>query len=261
MLISHALVLGITQGITEALPISSSAHLVLIPWLLKWQYQGVSFDIALHMGTAVAFGTYFFKDWVEIIGSAFTKNAARKNNMLWYIVIGTIPGGLAGLILEKKADTAFRSPLIIAVMLMIFAVVLWLADHFGKKYKPMEKVGLKASISIGLAQALAIIPGVSRSGITMTAGLFGGFSREAAARFSFLLATPIVFAAAALKLPKMHSSELDPAFWVGVISSAITGFLAIHFLLKFIKKSNLNIFVFYRILFAIAIVILFIGRT
>ena len=260
MLISHALVLGIVQGLSEALPISSSAHLVLIPWLLKWHYQGISFDIALHLGTAVAFGAYFFKDWVEIIGAAFTKNTAHRSNMLWYIVIGTIPGAIAGLILEKKAETVFRSPVVIAVMLLVFAVVLWLADHFGKKEKAMEKIGLKTSISIGLSQALAIIPGVSRSGITITAGLFEGFSREAAARFSFLLATPIVFAAVVLKLPELRSIGLSASFWAGVISSAVSGFLAIHFLLKFIKRSSLNIFVFYRIAFAIIIIIFFMMR-
>lgn len=260
MVISHAIALGIVQGLTESLPISSSAHLVLIPWLLKWNYQGISFDIALHMGTAVAFGAYFFRDWAGIIGAAFTKNKEHKSNMLWYIVIGTIPGALAGLILEKKAETAFRSPLVIAAMLLVFAIVLWLADHLGKKEKAMEKIGLKASVSIGLAQALAIIPGVSRSGITMTAGLFEGFSREAAAKFSFLLATPIVFAAAALKLPHLRSAELNTAFWAGVVSSAVSGFLAIHFLLKFIRRSNLNIFVFYRIVFAILILMIFIAR-
>ena len=255
MPISHAIILGIVQGLTEALPISSSAHLVIIPWLFKWHYQGISFDIALHFGTALAFGIYFFNDWIKIIKSAFAKERSRANNLLWCIAIGTIPGALAGLVLEKKAETVFRSPAVIMAMLLIFAVILWLADHLGKKEKTMDKMDLKRSVTIGLAQMLAIIPGVSRSGITMTAGLFEGFSRETAAKFSFLLATPIVFAAAALKLPKLHAADLNTAFWAGVIASAVSGFAAIHFLLDFVKKSSLNVFVFYRIIFAIGILV------
>ena len=260
MPISHAVILGIIQGLTEALPISSSAHLVIVPWFFKWHYQGISFDIALHIGTAFAFGIYFFKDWVEMFKSAFIKERTRRNNLLWYIIVGTIPGALAGLILEKKAETIFRSPLLIAAMLAAFAVILWLADHLGNKKKTMAQVGLKSSLAIGLAQAIAIIPGVSRSGITMTAGLFDGFSRETAAKFSFLLATPIVFAAAVLKLPKLHAADFNTAFWAGVVSSAVSGFFAIHFLLKFVRKSSLNIFVYYRIALAIIITALFITR-
>ncbi|MDD5136843.1 MAG: undecaprenyl-diphosphatase UppP, partial [Candidatus Omnitrophica bacterium] len=245
MPISHAVILGIIQGLTEVLPISSSAHLVIVPWFSGWQYQGLSFDVALHLGTALALGIYFFKDWIDIFKA--------RHNMLWYIIVGTIPGALAGLLLEEKAETVFRSPVVIMTALAVFAVILWIADHAGKKDKAMDKIGLKESLAIGLAQAIAIIPGVSRSGITITAGLFGGFSREAAARFSFLLATPIVFAAAALKLPKLHAADLNAAFWAGVITSAASGFAAIHFLLKFVRKSSLNIFVFYRIIFAIVV--------
>ncbi len=260
MPVSHAIILGIIQGLTEILPISSSAHLVVIPWFLKWQYQGLSFDIALHVGTALALSIYFFKDWIGIFKAAFAKDASRKNNILLYLALGTIPGALAGLILEKNAETVFRSPLMIAVMLAAFAVILWLADHFGNKKKMMGEMDLKSAITIGLAQAIAIIPGVSRSGITMTAGLFEGFSKEAAARFSFLLATPIILAAAVLKLPKLYAADFNTAFWAGVISSAVSGFAAIHFLLKFIKKSSLNVFVIYRVAFAL-IILFFIVRV
>lgn len=248
MSISHAVVLGIVQGLTEVFPISSSAHLVIIPWIFKWSYQGLSFDVALHIGTALAFIVYFFKDWVEMISS--------RNKFFWFLVIATIPGAFAGLILERKAETIFRSPLLIAIMLLVFAVILWLADYLGKKQRSIEQIDLKTAITIGLAQAIAIIPGVSRSGITMTAGLFKGLSREAAAKFSFLLATPIIIAAGVLKLSKLHTSDLNAAFWLGVISSAISGFIGIRYLLNFVKKSSLKIFVWYRIVVSIIILIM-----
>jgi len=253
MPVSHAIILGITQGLTEALPISSSAHLVLIPWLFKWRYQGVSFDVALHLGTAAAFGLYFFRDWVDILKKAFAKNIPGENNIFRCLVVGTIPAVFAGLILEKKAETAFRAPLAMAAMLAVFAALLWWADHAGKKAGGMKDLNFKKSVTIGFAQALAIIPGVSRSGITITAGLFEGFSREASAKFSFLLATPIVMAACALKLPKLHPADMNAAFWAGVIASAVSGFIAIHFLLRFVRRANLNIFVFYRLILAAAI--------
>ena len=257
MPVLHAIILGIVQGVTEVFPISSSAHLVLIPWIFKWRYQGLSFDVALHIGTALAFIIYFFKDWVDIIGSAFTQDKSRKNNLLWYIVIGTIPAAIAGLILEKKAETVFRSPVLMALMLVIFAIILWWADCSGKKDKPMDKIDLKAAIQIGLAQMLALIPGVSRSGITITAGLFKGFSREAAAKFSFLLATPVIIAAGVLKLHKLHSTDLNTPFLTGVILSAVSGYIAISFLLRFVRKSSLKVFVFYRIALAAVVLITF----
>lgn len=254
MPVLHAAILGVIQGVTEVLPISSSAHLVIFPWFFGWNYQGLSFDVALHLGTALAFIIYFFKDWVGIVGSAFSRG---KNNLFWCLVAGTIPGALAGLILEKKAETVFRSPLVIMAMLAIFAVILWLADHLGKKNKGMETVDMKTAIFIGFAQAIAIIPGVSRSGITMTAGLVKGFSRDAAAKFSFFLATPIVIAAGVLKLHKLQPADLNAPFWTGILFSAVSGFIAIHFLLNFVKRSSLNIFVFYRFALAVAVLIAF----
>lgn len=255
MSVPHAIILGIIQGLTEALPISSSAHLVIFPWFFNWQYQGLSFDVALHVGTALAFVIYFLNDWIEIISAAFTREKLPKNNLFWCIVIGTMPAALAGLVLERKAETIFRSPLIIMSMLAIFAIILWSADYLGKKQKSIEHIDIKTSIIIGLAQVFALIPGVSRSGITITAGLFKGFSREAAARFSFLLATPIVIAAGVLKLSKLHVSNLTISFWMAIIFSAISGFIGIHFLLNFVKKSSFKIFVFYRIALAIVILI------
>jgi len=260
MSISHAVILGIVQGLTEVFPISSSAHLVIIPWFLKWHYQGLAFDVALHVGTAFAFVAYFFKDWIKIITSAFTKDKTRKDNMFWYLIIATMPGAFAGLIFEKKAEAAFRSPLLIALMLSVFAIILWLADHIGKRNRQMGQMDFKAALTIGLAQAAAIIPGVSRSGITMTAGLLKGFTREAAAKFSFLLATPIIVAAGVLKLPKLHAADLNGAFWLGVAASAISGFLGIGILLNFVRRSSLDIFVWYRIAASVLILIAFLAR-
>ena len=253
MPVLHAIILGVIQGLTEVLPISSSAHLFIFPWFFKWHYQGLCFDVALHVGTALAFIIYFFNDWVKIISSAFARGKAHSN-LFWYIVIGTIPGALVGLLLEKKAETVFRSPLLIGGMLAIFAVILWLADNFGRKERSIESLDMKSAIMIGFAQAIAIIPGVSRSGITMTAGLFKGFSRQATARFSFLLATPVVIAAGILKLSKLHACDLNMPFWVGILFSTISGFIGIYFFLDFVKKHSLNIFVYYRI--ALAAVIL-----
>ncbi|MFA5276230.1 MAG: undecaprenyl-diphosphate phosphatase [Candidatus Omnitrophota bacterium] len=252
MPVAHAVILGIIQGLTEVLPISSSAHLFLFPWFFKWHYQGLSFDVALHAGTALAFMVYFFKDWIDII--------TGKKKLFWYIVIATIPAALAGLLLEDKAEIVFRSPLLVAIMLALFGIILWLADNLGRKERPIEKLDFRTVFTIGLAQTVALIPGVSRSGVTITAGLFKGLTRQAAARFSFLLATPIVVAAGALKLSKLHISDLNPPFWTGILFSALSGLIGIHFLLGFVRKSSLNAFVYYRIILAVIILALYFAR-
>jgi len=260
MTVWHAAILGIVQGLSEILPVSSSAHLFILPWFFRWPYQGLTFDVALHLGTALAFGMYFFKDWLDIIGSAFTKDTKRKGDLFWYLAIGTVPAAIAGLLLEKKAETVFRSPLLIAGMLVLFALILWVADRFAKQQKDLSALNIKSALAIGLAQALAIIPGVSRSGITITAGLFAGFKRESSARISFLLSTPVICAAALLKLPKLHAADLNMAFWLGVICSGLSGYAAIAFLLNFVKKSNFNVFVAYRFILAAGIVAVYLWR-
>lgn len=254
MPVLHAIILGVVQGLTEALPISSSAHLVIFPWFFSWHYQGLSFDVALHVGTALAFGIYFFRDWLGIISAAFAKDRSNRSNLLWYIIIATIPAAFAGLLLEEKAETIFRAPAVIMSMLALFAIILLAADYLGKKQRSVAEIDFKTALTIGLAQVFALVPGVSRSGITITAGLLKGLSREAAARFSFLLATPILVAAGALKLPKLQADDLNVSFWMGVIFSAFSGFIAIHFLLKFVRRSSFKIFAYYRI--ALAVIIL-----
>jgi undecaprenyl-diphosphatase len=199
--ILQAVILGLAQGLGEFLPISSSAHLVLIPWLLRWTDPGLTFDVALHVGTLVAVVLYFWKDWWQLIIKGFTDVRSVKGRLFWYLVVATVPGAIAGFLLEKKAETLFRSPLLIAIMLILMGIFLYWSDHRSSKNMEMNNITFRTSLLIGISQALAIIPGVSRSGITMSTGLLMGLTREGAARFSFLLSTPIIFGAAVVKLP------------------------------------------------------------
>lgn len=167
MTVLHALILGIVQGLGEFLPISSSAHLVLIPWLFGWEDPGLTFDVALHMGTLFAVVLYFWKDWVRLVKAALRREASAEKRIFWYLVVATIPGGLFGLALEKKAETTFRAPLLIAIMMIVMGIILYLADR-KRQLRKMNTMTMADAIWIGLSQALAIIPGVSRSGSTMT---------------------------------------------------------------------------------------------
>ncbi len=193
--IFHAAVLGIVQGLSEFLPVSSSAHLIIIPWFAGWEDPGATFDVALHMGTLAALLAFFWRDWVKIL-------TEWNKPMLWFIVIASIPGAVFGYKYEKYFDTVFHAPLIIGVFMMVMGAVMGLAEKFGKKLEDMDSMTWGKSLFIGCAQVLALMPGVSRSGITMTAGVASGFKRESAAKFSFLLATPITAGAGLLKL--MH---------------------------------------------------------
>ena len=170
----QAAILGLVQGLGEFLPISSSAHLVLIPWLFKWNDPGLSFDIALHVGTLIAVAIYFWKDWLRLVTKGFTDVRSTEGRLFWYLVAATIPGAVAGFLLEKKAETIFREPMLIATMLILLGVILYWADKKSVKKIEMNRITFRTSLLIGLSQALAIIPGVSRSGITMTMGLLMG---------------------------------------------------------------------------------------
>jgi len=184
MTVLHALVLGIVQGLGEFLPISSSAHLVLIPWLFGWNDPGLTFDVALHMGTLLAVVLYFWQDWIRLIKAALRRQASDDKRIFWYLVLATIPGGLFGLALEEKAETVFRAPLLIGIMLIVMGILLYLADK-KRQLRKMDTMTMADAIWIGLSQALAIIPGVSRSGSTMTTARLLGLTREDAARFFF----------------------------------------------------------------------------
>lgn len=255
----QSIILGITQGVSEFLPISSSAHLVLIPYLFHWQYNGLVFDTALHFGTVMAIVFYFYKDWLNIIKSGF-KSPTKSDlppNFLWQILIATIPAGIAGLILENYVEKYFHSPLLLAINLIVFGLILWLTDKLAKSKQEINRISFGQSLLVGFSQCLALIPGVSRSGITMIASRGLGLKREDAARFSFLLGTPAMIGAFLIQARKLQSSDLNLPFFLGVILSAIAGFLAIKFLLNYLKKSNFSVFLWYRIILAIIVMAVF----
>ncbi len=246
----EAIILGIVQGLTEFLPISSTAHLILFPWFLNWrgEINTLTFDVALHAGTLLALILFFWRDWLELI--------FKKQRLFGLIILASIPAGAAGYLLNDIVENNLREPLVISIMLIAVGILMLVAERTDK-YKGLEKTGLKDSLIIGLAQAIAIIPGVSRSGITISAGLFRGFEREAAARFSFLLSTPLIAGATALHLKEALISQTNHdfrLFFAGIITSFITGFIAIKFLLKFLKKNPLNLFVYYRFVLSAVII-------
>ena len=258
----QAAILGLVQGLGEFLPISSSAHLVLVPWLFKWNDPGLTFDIALHIGTLIAVAIYFWKDWLNLITKGLTNIRSTEGRLFWYLVVATIPGAVMGFLLEKKAETIFREPVLIATMLILLGVLLYWADRRGVKNIEMNRITFKTSLLIGLSQALAIIPGVSRSGITITMGLSMGLTREGAARFSFLLAAPIIFGAALVKLPFLisHPSVVNINFITGILVSFITGILSIGFLLRYIQTRNFLPFVWYRFILGSLVIVIVLMR-
>jgi undecaprenyl-diphosphatase len=254
----HATVLGAVQGLTEVLPISSSAHLILIPRFLHWPESGLTFDVALHVGTFIALALYFWRDIVELCFSFFKGVTGRglhtpAERLPFYIIAGTIPAAIAGKTLEEPIEQIFRSnPLFIAGFLVVFGLILAFADTTGAKRWKMDRITLQSALIIGLAQCLALLPGVSRSGITITAALLIGFNREAAARFSFLLSLPVVAGAAVLKLGHLvrhgiPATEAAPMA-IGIVVSAIFGYLSVAFLLRLVQRASLYPFVWYRLL-------------
>jgi len=249
-LIVEAIILGVIQGLTEFFPVSSTAHLIVVPWLFGWKgdVNTLTFDVALHAGTLTALLFYFWKDWLEL----FTRN----QKFLGLIIIASIPAGAAGFFLNDIVETTLRKPFLISLMLVAVGLVMLAAER-SEKSRTIEKTNFIDSLIIGIAQAIAIIPGVSRSGITISAGLFRGLRREASARFSFLISTPIIAGAILLHLKKFLTSQ-EPhdlqLFTAGFISSSITGFFAIMFLLNFLKKYPLNLFVYYRFILAVVII-------
>ncbi len=256
MTILQAVVLGLAQGLGEFLPISSSAHLILIPWLLRWTDPGLTFDVALHVGTLVAVVLYFWKDWWQLILQGFTDVRSVKGRLFWYLAAASVPGALSGYLLEKKAETIFRSPMLIAVMLIGMGILLYWADRRGSKKIEIHQITFGTSLCVGISQALAIIPGVSRSGVTMTTGLLMGLNREGAARFSFLLSTPIIFGAAMVKLPGVlaNPSAITLDFIIGTAVSCLTGIASIGFLLRYVQTKDFLPFVWYRFLLGAVVV-------
>lgn len=254
MEIYQALILGIVQGLTELLPISSSAHLTIIPWIFNWNIPD-SFDVALHFGTLLAIVIYFFKDWIQLIKGGYCyavkKEKTVQGRMFWYIVLATIPGGIIGFILDHFFEGVLSRPIIIAIALIVMGIILYLVDKNAKSKIKYEEMNLKQTFLIGLSQALAFIPGVSRSGITITTARAMGITREAAAKYTFLLSTPIVFAATVFKFKDF---VFNLPFIVGVLTSFIVGLFVIKFLLQYLKKGSFKAFAIYRIVFGILII-------
>jgi len=260
--IVQSVVLGLAQGLGEFLPISSSAHLVLVPWFFRWTDPGLTFDVALHVGTLVAVVLYFWRDWWQLIIKGFTDVRSAKGRLFWYLAAASVPGAAAGYLLEKKAETIFRSPVLIATMLIVMGILLYWADRRSAKNVAIEDITFGTSILIGISQALAIIPGVSRSGITITTGLLMGVTREDAARFSFLLSAPIILGAAMVKLPHVisNSSMITVSFIIGMLVSCVTGIVSIGFLLRYVQTKNFLPFAWYRFMLGALVITMTILR-
>lgn len=265
MNVVHAAVLGALQGFAEVLPISSSAHLILVPWLLGWPESGLTFDVALHLGTFLALTFYFRRDIIELVVSFFDAVISRRLNtparrLPFLIIAATVPAAIIGKLFEDRIEAMFRSsPLLIASFLILFGLLLGAVDYLGRKRLVLDDIKPASALAIGIMQCLALIPGVSRSGITITAGLMLGFTRESAARFSFLMSLPIVVGAALLKSVHLLKHGIPPGegvpMLVGIAVSAVTGYISVAFLLRFVQKRNLTPFVWYRVIVGIGLII------
>jgi len=265
MSLFQAFLMGAVQGITEFLPVSSSAHLVLMPWFFAWEDPGLVFDVLLHFGTLMAILVYFFQDWVRILRGGVRSILERRIGydkdrlMFWYLCLGTIPAAIAGLTFHEQAETIFRSPLLIAITLSSVGFLLYWIDGWAPELKDMNELTWKQVLAIGVAQAFAIIPGVSRSGATILMGRYLNFRREEAARFSFLLSVPLILGAcvhewSVFKVHFTHEATLS-VYLSGLLGAAIFGFLSIHFLLLYVRTSSFKLFAWYRIGLAAIIVV------
>jgi undecaprenyl-diphosphatase len=272
--ILQAIILGIVQGLTEFLPISSSGHLILVPWLFNWHFLlnnpdlNKTFDVALHLGTFFAVLVYFWRDVVKLV-AAWVRSIARRSladpeaRLAWLLFVSTIPAAFLGVAFESFIEDRLGKPWIIAIMMIVFALVMYAVDHVAKLDRDLEALTWTDSILIGVAQAFALCPGVSRSGITMMTGLALRLDRESAARYSFLLSVPVIGGAAAYKALHVAKDGLPAGtampFVVGIASAAISGMVAIWFVLRYLKSHNFNLFVVYRIVVGVAILILIVA--
>ena len=253
----RAVILGIVQGVGEPLPISSSGHLILVPWLLGWPEHSLTFDVALHGGTAVAFIAYFWRDWVALVRAFF--GSLRDGNFLgdyhrrlaWYIVVASIPGAVAGVLFEQKIEDLLRAPWVVATLLLVMGLVMLAADRLSARRRSLSELTLWDAVIIGLSQALALAPGTSRSGVTITAALFLKMNRTDAARFSFLMSGPIVAGAFLYKMLGLVRGgfpvDEQVPFLAGIVAAAVVGYFAIRFLLGYLQQRSLNLFIGYRL--------------
>jgi undecaprenyl-diphosphatase len=281
--IYQAVVLAVIQGLAEFIPVSSSAHLIIVRRLLGWNELSpaheLSFDVALHFGTLLSVLFYFRRTWFQIVRAALGGKVVRfsesgssdanltadeqkeERSLLWFLALATIPGAIAGKLLEHSAEDYFREHIfLIATALIVVALLMWLAEKTGSLNKPLTRISLADSLVVGVAQAFALIPGVSRSGSTIAAGLFRGMTREAAVRFSFLLSTPIIAGAALVKAHELHKEGLPAAmhapFLVGILVSAVVGYAAIAWLIRYLQSNSLRAFIIYRIIAGVVVIAL-----
>ncbi len=265
MTVFQAIILGIIQGLSEFLPISSSAHLALTPWVLGWPQPGLSFDVALHLGTLIALVWFFWQEWVRLARAFFSIVRKRRvetesERRFTWVVIATIPGAAAGYLLQEYAKTIFRTPALTGTMLILMGLILWLVDRKARQDRGIETMTWKDAVAIGLAQMFAIVPGVSRSGSTITAARALGYSRDAAAVFSFLMSLPIITAAVVFEGRHAIEDGISAPLVAGVIASAASGWLAISVLLKFIARNSYGVFAAYRIVVGLGIIALALYR-
>ena len=274
MTILQAIILGIVQGMTEFLPISSSGHLIIVPWLFNWHFLlenpslNKTFDVALHLGTFVAVVVYFWREIGRLL-AAWVRSMSRRSladpeaKLAWLLIVSTIPAAIVGVALESFIEDKLGKPWIIAIMMIVFAGVMYLIDHVAKLDRDLESLSWFDAVLIGIAQAFALCPGVSRSGITMMTGLLMRLDRESAARYSFLMSIPVIGGAAAYKALEVARDGLPAGtttpFAVGILSAAVSGFAAIWFTLAYLKRHTFNIFVVYRIIVGVAILILIVA--
>ncbi len=272
MPIYQIVVLAIVQGLTEFLPISSTAHLALAPWLFKWHDPGLAFDIALHIGTLAAVLVYFFRDWVQIAAQGFgikyspDPELREQPRLLWVLAIATLPVAILGSVFQDQAESSWRSPFVMGGMLVGVGLLMALADRREHLVKDIAHISFFDAMLVGVAQAIAIIPGTSRSGITIVGALACGINRSAAARFSFLLSTPAIAGAAAKALWDLHKAggvppDMRLGFFLGIVLSAVTGWLVIRFLIEYLRRNTLSFFVWYRVIFGIIVIALALVRV
>lgn len=268
----QAIVLAIVQALTEFLPISSTAHLILFPWLFHWQEPGLAFDVALHAGTLLAVVLYFFRTWLTLVlcglglrypAGASDAEVAQHRRMFWYMAVGTIPAGLAGYFFHHQIEDSLRRPVIIGCALIGVALLMWLAESQARLRRRLEDANLGDALAIGTAQAAALLPGVSRSGITILTGLFRGMTRDAATRFSFILSAPVIAGAVCKEVPRLlklhHANGLDlpvSALVSSVLTAGFAGYVVIALFLRYLQTRTLKIFIVYRIVFGIVILVL-----
>ena len=270
----QALVMGIVQGLTEFLPVSSSGHLIVVPWLFGWDdafINSLAFSVMLHLGTLIALLIYFREDWLRLIPAGFAAIRDRSlkddpdRKLAWLLVAATIPAAIVGALFSNFFETQVREIGLVAVTLVVGGVILWVADHVGRQTKTVDDITFPLAVGIGAAQTIALIPGISRSGISISAGRFAGLTRESAARFAFLMATPVTAGAVLFEARKLLTGEAGVAvevapLIVGLVASMVSGVIAIRFMLDYLRTRSLDVFVLYRFILAAVVLIVWLAR-